>query len=99
MIEWFKNLQTAAKVWLIIGIVALIAAVVLCIVFRKKIAKLFRVYKSEVKKIVWFPWPQTRKSTLLVWVIMLISALVICLLDLGLGKGLTAILDNIPNLK
>ena len=93
--NWFMNLSTAGKVWLIVGAVALIAAVVLCIVFRKKIAKLFRVYKSEVKKIVWFPWPQTRKSTLLVWVIMLISALVICLLDLGLGRGLVAILNKI----
>lgn len=95
MVNWFLNLSTPAKVWLIVGVVALIAAVVLCIVFRKKLAKLFRVYKSEVKKIVWFPWAQTKKSTLLVWVILIISALVICLLDLGLGRGLVAILNNI----
>lgn len=95
MVNWFLNLSVAGKVWLIVGVVALIAAVVLCIVFRKKLAKLFRVYKSESKKIVWFPWPQTRKSTLLVWVILIISALVICLLDLGLGRGLVAILNNI----
>lgn len=93
--NWFLNLSTPAKVWLIVGVVALIAAVVLCIVFRKKLAKLLRVYKSEVKKIVWFPWAQTKKSTLLVWVILIISALVICLLDLGLGRGLVAILNNI----
>lgn len=95
MVNWFLNLSTPAKVWLIVGVVALIAAVVLCIVFRKKLAKLLRVYKSEVKKIVWFPWAQTKKSTLLVWVILIISALVICLLDLGLGRGLVAILNNI----
>ena len=93
--KWFTNMSTPGKVWLIIGVVALVAAVVLCIVFRKKLAKLFRVYKSEVKKIVWFPWAQTRKSTLLVWVILLIGALVICLLDLGLGRGLNAILRKI----
>ena len=93
--EWFTSLETPAKVWLIIGAIALVAAIVLCIVFRKKLAKLFRVYNSESKKIVWFPWPQTRKSTLLVWVILIISALVICLLDLGLGRGLVAILNNI----
>ncbi len=92
---WFKNMTTPGKVWLIVGVVALVAAVVLCIVFRKKLAKLLRVYKSEVKKIVWFPWPQTRRSTLLVWVVLLISAVVICLLDLGLGKGLQAILSKI----
>ena len=93
--NWFLNLSTTAKVWLIIAAVALVAAVVLCIVFRKKIAKFFRVYKSEVKKIVWFPWAQTKKSTLLVWVILIISALVICLLDLGPGRGFVAILNNI----
>ncbi len=93
--KWFTNMSTPGKVWLIIGVVALIAAVVLCIVFRKKLAKLFRVYKSEVKKIVWFPWAQTRKSTLLVWIVLLISAVVICLLDLGLGEGFRAILGKI----
>ena len=93
--KWFTNMSTPGKVWLIIGVVALIAAVVLCIVFRKKLAKLFRVYKSEVKKIVWFPWAQTRKSTLLVWIVLLISAVVICLLDFGLGEGFRAILGKI----
>lgn len=93
--EWFTNLATTAKVWLIVAAVALVAAIVLCIVFRKKLARFFRVYRSETKKIVWFPWAQTKKSTLLVWVVLIISALVICLLDLGLGRGLVAILNNI----
>ena len=93
--KWFTNMSTPGKVWLIIGVVALIAAVVLCIVFRKKLAKLFRVYKSEVNKIVRFPWAQTRKSTLLVWIVLLISSVVICLLDLGLGEGFRAILGKI----
>ena len=95
MVNWFLNLSITAKVWLIVGVVALIAAVVLCIVFRKKLAKLLRVYKSEAKKIVWFPWVQTKKSTILVWVVLIVSALVICLLDLGLGRGLVAILNAI----
>lgn len=93
--EWFINLETTAKVWLIVAAVALVAAIVLCIVFRKKIARFFRVYRSETKKIVWFPWAQTRKSTLLVWVVLIISALVICLLDWGLYHGFEAILQNI----
>ena len=95
MVNWFLNLSITAKVWLIVGVVALIAAVVLCIVFRKKLAKLLRVYKSEAKKIVWFPWAQTKKSTILVWVVLIVSALVICLLDLGIGRGLVAILNAI----
>ena len=81
------------KVWSIVGAAAIIAAIVLCIVFRKRLAKLFRVYRSEIKKIVWLPWPQTRKSTLLVLVVLAISAAVICLLDLGLAKGFLAIIN------
>ena len=95
MKKWFLNLSRPTQVWLIIGVLALVAAVVLCIVFRKKLAKLLRVYRSETKKIVWLPWPQTKKSTILVWVVLIISALVICLLDLGLGKGFQAILGKI----
>ena len=84
---------TTTKVWSIVAAVAIVAVIVLCIVFRKKLAKLLRVYKSEIKKIVWLPWPQTRKSTLLVLVVLIISAAVICLLDLGLAKGFLAIIN------
>ncbi len=86
-------MSTPTIVWLIIAAVALVAAVVLCIVFRKKLAKLLRVYRSEVKKIVWLPWPQTKKSTLLVLVVLAISSAVICLLDLGLSSGFLAIIN------
>ena len=89
---WFLAQSIQVQVWLVVAIVAVVAAIVLCIIFRKKIVKTVRVYKSELKKIVWFPWPQTRKSTLLVWVVLLISALVICLLDLGLYEGLLELL-------
>ena len=77
MKNW-NSWSTATKVWLIIAAVAVVAAIVLCIVFRKKLAKLLRVYKSEVKKIVWLPWPQTKKSTLVVLITMLVSAAAIC---------------------
>ncbi len=91
MKNW-NSWSTATKVWLIIAAVAVVAAIVLCIVFRKKLAKLLRVYKSEVKKIVWLPWPQTKKSTLVVLITMLVSAAAICLLDLGLSRGFLAII-------
>ena len=83
------------KFWLIAAIAAVIAIVVLCVVFRQKLAKFLRVYKSEVKKIVWLPWPQTRKNTILVLIVMLVCAAVICLLDLGLGRGFLAIINAI----
>ena len=87
-----KGLSTNAIVWIVVGSVVLIAAVVLCIVFRKRVGKFLRVYKSEVKKIVWLPWDQTKKSTLVVLVILIICATAICLVDLGLSKGFLAFL-------
>ena len=77
-------------IWAIVGGVIVIAAVVLGIIFREKIGKFLRVYKSEWKKIVWLPWDQTKKSTVVVLVALIVCATVICLLDLGLFKGITA---------
>ena len=88
-----KGLPTSAIVGIIIAAVLVVVAVVLCIVFREKLKKLFKVYKSEVKKIVWLPWDQTKKSTAVVLVALIVCATVICLLDLGLGKGILAIID------
>ena len=85
--EESKGLSTNAIVWIVLGGVVLVAAVVLCIIFREKVGKFFRVYKSEIKKIVWLPWDQTKKSTLVVLVILIICAAAICLVDLGLSKG------------
>lgn len=91
-VEEKKGLSTNAIIWIVVGGVVLVAAVVLCIVFREKVGKFFRVYKSEVKKIVWLPWDQTKKSTLVVLVILIICAAAICLVDLGLSKGFLAFL-------
>ncbi len=82
-----KGLTTGAIVGIIIAAVVVVAAVVLGIKFREKIKKFLRVYKSESKKIVWLPWDQTKKSTLVVCVVLVICAAVICLLDVGLSKG------------
>ena len=87
-----KGLSTNAIIWIVVGGVVLVAAVVLCIIFREKVGKFFRVYKSEIKKVVWLPWDQTKKSTLVVLVILIICAAAICLVDLGLSKGFLAFL-------
>ena len=85
--------KTRLIVWLIVGGVLVVAAVVLGIVFREKVQKFLRVYKSEVKKIVWLPWDQTKKNTLVVIVVLIICAAAICLLDFGLSKGILAFIN------
>ncbi len=85
-----KKLSTGTIVGIIIAVVVVVAAVVLGIKFREKIKKFLRVYKSESKKIVWLPWDQTKKSTLVVCVVLIVCAAVICLLDVGLSKGFLA---------
>ncbi|MBQ7335615.1 MAG: preprotein translocase subunit SecE [Clostridia bacterium] len=88
-----QGLSTAAWVWIIIGAVLLVAAVVLGIKFREQIVKGLRVMKSEFKKVSWLSWEQTRKSTRVVILVLLACAIVICLLDLGLSKGFLAMIS------
>ena len=73
-----------------IGVVVLAVAVVLCIKFWDKIKKFLRVYKSEAGKIVWLPWSQTKKSTLVVLVLLVAFAVAIALIDLGLSEAFLA---------
>ena len=91
--EAAKTLSTAEIVWLCIGGAAVLAAIVLCIIFREKVAKFFRVYNSERKKIVWLPWNQTKKSTWVVLVVLVAAAAAICLLDFALFKGLSKLVE------
>ena len=62
-------------VGLCIGAVVLIAAAILCVKFWDKIKKFFRVYKSEAKKIVWLSWAQTKKSTGVVLLVLVVCAI------------------------
>ena len=87
-----KGMSTQTIITLCIFGVMIVAAVVLGIIFREKVGKFLRVYKSESKKIVWLPWEQTRKSTLVVLIVLVICALAICLLDFALGQGYLAFL-------
>ena len=56
-----------------------------------RIATAFRNYKSEVKKIVWCPWNQVRKNTLVVVVVIVASAAVVGVLDYAFTNGLIAL--------
>ena len=57
----------------------------------ERIATAFRSYKSEVKKIVWCPWNQVRKNTLVVVVVIVASAAVVGVLDYAFSQGLIAL--------
>ena len=70
----------------IIG-VTLIAIAIYCIVKREKVTKFFRSLKSEMKKIVWFSWKDTRKNSIIVIIAIIIIAAVIGLLDFAFKNG------------
>ena len=76
-----QGLSTFALVSLIIGGVVLVLVVVLCIVKREKLAETLRAYRSEMKKITWYPWKQVWRNTILVVVIVGVTAAVLGLLD------------------
>ena len=80
---------------IIFGVVVIIVAVV-CIIKREKVSKFFRGLKSEFKKIVWLPWNQVRKNTIVVVVVVIALAAVIGLLDFLFGNGITE-LKNLIN--
>ena len=59
----------------------------------ERIGHFFRSYVSEIKKIVWCPWKQVRKNSLVVLALVIACAIAVCALDyafsqaiLGLGK-------------
>ncbi len=77
---------------IILGVIVVVGAI-LCIRFREKVGKFLRVYKSECNKIVWLPWDQTKKSSFVVIVVLIVCALAICLLDFALSKGILAFIN------
>ncbi len=76
-----NGMSTFALVSLIVGGVALIAVIVLCIVKRKRIIESLRAYRSEMKKITWYSWKSVVRSTVFVIVVVLATALLVGLLD------------------
>ena len=59
--------------------------------FFAKIGKALREFRSEFKKVVWPTFPQTAKNTALVLAVLIASAVVVALLDLGFSKGLVGL--------
>ena len=56
---------------------------------RERIAKSFREYKSELKKIVWYSREQTFHSTIVVLVSIIVSAAVIAVVDFSFSHLIT----------
>ena len=86
-----KSLSTGDIVSLaILGVVIVIAAI-WCIKNREKVGKYFRSLKSEYKKIVWSPWNQVRKNTLVVIVVVVAVALLIGIADYIFSNGIRSL--------
>ena len=84
------KLSVGGIIGICIGAAIVVALVILGVKFRVEIAKYLRVLKSESKKIVWFPWDQTKKNTIVVLIVLIACAAAICLLDFALNKGFLA---------
>ena len=56
-----------------------------------KIAKFWRDYGSEMKKVVWMSWKDVRKNTVLVVIAVIIISVVIGLLDYGFNNAIRAL--------
>ena len=84
-----KGIGTGTIVFLAIIAVIIVVLVVLWFVkpsFRERIKRLVREYKSELKKVVWSSKADVISNTKLVVVIIVIVAVIVGLLDYGLGS-------------
>lgn len=59
----------------------------------QRIGHFFRSYKSEIKKIVWSPWKQVRKNSLVVLALVVACAAVICALDIAFSEALLSLAE------
>ena len=77
----------------IIGLLVVAFAICFAVIpkFRERVKKFFSDYKSELKKVVWSPWREVRKNTILVLVVVAAVALVIFLLDTIFSGGISAL--------
>ena len=71
----------------ILGVILVVVALY-CIIKREKVGKFFRSLKSEVKKVVWLPWDQVRKNTIVVIIVVIAVSVVIGVLDFAFSQGI-----------
>ena len=60
---------------------------------KGKIKNAWNGFKSEFKKITWPSWLQVRKNTLVVIVVVFLSAIIIGALDYAFQQGMIALTD------
>lgn len=79
--------------WISMGVlgVLIIVGVFFGIKYREGLVKWLRSYKSEIKKIVWMPWPDVRKNTIVVIVVIVVLGILIAMLDYVFSKGIIAL--------
>ena len=71
----------------ILGVIV-VAIALFCIIKREKVGKFFRSLKSETKKVVWLPWNQVRKNSIVVIIVVVLVAVVIGVLDFAFSQGI-----------
>ena len=47
--------------------------------------------KANIEKIVWSPWKQVRKNSLVVFAVVVVCAAIICALDYAFSQGVIAL--------
>ncbi len=79
--------------WISLGIlgVLVIIGAFFAITRREKLAKWLRGYRSELNKVVWMPWNDVRKSTLVVIVVIVTIGAMIAMLDFVFSKGIISL--------
>ena len=80
------GMETFNFVSLIVLAVVLVVVIVLCIVKRERLVESLRAYKSEMKKITWFPWKSVWRCTVFVLVSLVAIAVVVGFLDIAIFK-------------
>jgi preprotein translocase SecE subunit len=86
-----KVILTLGEV-IVLGVLVAILAAVLVVLLknREKTASVIREYESEAKRITWLSWKDTKKSSIVVIIGLVVCATIICFLDLGLSNGFFA---------
>ena len=75
---------------IVLGImIALLVAVIVFLFKKADVANAkVREYESEIKRITWLSWKDTKKSTVVVLIGLAVCAALICVLDLLLAEGI-----------
>ena len=86
-----KGLTTGDIISLAVLGLAIVGVVIYCLTHKEKVGKFFRSLKSEFKKIVWTPWTQVRKNTVVVLIVVIAIGLLIAGVDFIFSKGIYAL--------